>query len=87
MAKPQHFLDLNELSKAEVRHIIDDGIALKQERAGLPKGTEDKETPLAGLTLAAIFEFPSTRTRVSFDMAMRQLGIDVGHDRGREGSG
>ncbi len=74
MAKPRHFLDLNELSKADLRHIIDDGISLKQERVGLPKGTEDKETPLAGLTLAAIFEFPSTRTRVSFDMAMRQLG-------------
>tara|TARA_R100000005_G_scaffold96715_1_gene86588 strand:- start:9472 stop:10398 length:927 start_codon:yes stop_codon:yes gene_type:complete len=74
MAKPLHFLDLNELSSSDLRHIIDDGIALKASRKGLPKGTVDPETPLAGYTLAAIFEFPSTRTRVSFDMAMRQLG-------------
>ena len=74
MANPLHFLDLNALSKADVRGIIDDGIALKRARVDLPKGTMDKEAPLKGLTLAAIFEFPSTRTRVSFDMAMRQLG-------------
>ncbi|MAL79441.1 MAG: ornithine carbamoyltransferase [Sneathiella sp.] len=74
MAKPLHFLDLNELSNSDLRHIIDDGIALKASRKGLPKGTVDPETPLAGYTLATIFEFPSTRTRVSFDMAMRQLG-------------
>lgn len=74
MARPLHFLDLNQLSKSDLRAIIDDGIALKKARTGLPKGTTDKQAPLAGLTLAAIFEFPSTRTRVSFDMAMRQLG-------------
>lgn len=74
MANPLHFLDLNALSKADVRGIIDDGIALKRARADLPKGTVDREAPLKGLTLATIFEFPSTRTRVSFDMAMRQLG-------------
>lgn len=74
MARPLHFLDLNQLSKSDLRAIIDDGIALKKARTGQPKGTVDKQAPLAGLTLAAIFEFPSTRTRVSFDMAMRQLG-------------
>ncbi|MEX0582532.1 MAG: hypothetical protein WD185_02585, partial [Sneathiella sp.] len=74
MVSPLHFLDLNMLSKSDLRSIIDDGIALKQARMDLPKGTVDREAPLQGLTLAAIFEFPSTRTRVSFDMAMRQLG-------------
>ncbi|MCF8468857.1 MAG: ornithine carbamoyltransferase [Sneathiella sp.] len=74
MGKVNHFLDLNQLAKSDLRGIIDDGIALKQTRAGVSKGTVDEKAPLAGLTLAAIFEFPSTRTRVSFDMAMRQLG-------------
>ena len=74
MGKVNHFLDLNQLTKSDLRGIIDDGIALKKARAGFPKGTVDEKAPLAGLTLAAIFEFPSTRTRVSFDMAMRQLG-------------
>ncbi|TNE35617.1 MAG: ornithine carbamoyltransferase [Alphaproteobacteria bacterium] len=74
MAEFQHFLDLNLLEKSDLRGIIDTGIATKKARAGLPKGTVDANAPLAGLTLATIFEFPSTRTRVSFDMAMRQLG-------------
>ncbi|WP_334130354.1 ornithine carbamoyltransferase [Sneathiella sp.] len=74
MTEALHFLDLHEVSRADLRRIIDDGIALKAARKGLPRGTVDPEAPLAGHTLAAIFEFPSTRTRVSFDMAMRQLG-------------
>ena len=41
---------------------------------GAPKGLADKDAPLAGRTLAMIFEKNSTRTRVSFDMAIRQLG-------------
>src|SRR5690606_15932502 len=74
MTEALHFLDLHEVSRADLRRIIDDGIALKAARKGLPRGTVDPEAPLAGHTLAAIFEFPSTRTRVSFDMSMRQLG-------------
>jgi ornithine carbamoyltransferase len=77
MANPAHFLDLYELEAEALRSIIDDGIAVKKARAGLPKGTKDADRSLEGHTLAAIFEYPSTRTRVSFDMAMRQLGGDT----------
>jgi len=72
MAK--HFLDLHEIAKGDLRKIIDDGIAVKEARKGFPKGKVDADRSLDGYTLAAIFEKPSTRTRVSFDMAMRQLG-------------
>ncbi|MFT6558032.1 ornithine carbamoyltransferase [Sneathiella sp.] len=77
MTNPTHFLDLHEVSKSDLRAMIDDGIAVKKARAGFPKGTADTGRSLEGHTLAAIFEFPSTRTRVSFDMAMRQLGGDT----------
>lgn len=77
MTTPTHFLDLHDISSDHLRAMIDDGIAVKKARAGLPKGTKDAGNSLQGHTLAAIFEFPSTRTRVSFDMAMRQLGGDT----------
>lgn len=77
MTKGTHFLDLHEVSKDHLRAMIDDGISVKKARAGLPKGTKDEGKSLEGHTLATIFEFPSTRTRVSFDMAMRQLGGDT----------
>ena len=69
-----HFLDLWPLSSAELRAILDNAKSRKAARKGLPKGTADKDAPLAGHTLAMIFEKNSTRTRVSFDMAIRQLG-------------
>lgn len=77
MKNPTHFLDLHEVSADALRAMIDDGIAVKKARAGLPKGTKDEGRPLDGHTLACIFEFPSTRTRTSFDMGMRQLGGDT----------
>ncbi|MBL4906721.1 MAG: ornithine carbamoyltransferase, partial [Sneathiella sp.] len=77
MMTPRHFLDLHDVSKYHLRAMIDDGISVKKARAGLPKGTKDLGRSLDGHTLATIFEFPSTRTRVSFDMAMRQLGGDT----------
>lgn len=65
----RHFTDLSAISPAELRTILDDARARKHR---LKSG--DVEKPLAGKVLAMIFEKPSTRTRVSFDVGMRQLG-------------
>lgn len=69
-----HFLDLWPISSGELRSILDSAKSRKAARKGQPKGTPDKDAPLSGRTLAMIFEKNSTRTRVSFDMAIRQLG-------------
>ena len=69
-----NFLDLAGAKAAGLRLILDEAHRRKAARAGLPNGTADSDAPLAGHTLAMIFEKPSTRTRFSFDMAMRQLG-------------
>jgi ornithine carbamoyltransferase len=66
----RHFLDLNEMPTKELRTILDSSIAMK---ATLKSGAK-REKPLENKTLAMIFEKPSTRTRVSFDVGMRQLG-------------
>jgi ornithine carbamoyltransferase len=68
---PRHFLDLSEVSSGDLRQIIDSSRALKAQRR---KGSAAAERPLAGKFLAMIFDKPSTRTRVSFDIAMRELG-------------
>lgn len=74
LSKGRHFLDLDQISAAELRGILDDAKAMKAARAGRPKGALDDALPLKGHMLALIFEKPSTRTRISFDMAMRQMG-------------
>ncbi|MGB0699122.1 MAG: ornithine carbamoyltransferase, partial [Parvibaculales bacterium] len=69
-----HFLDLADLADGQLRHLLDAAAARKTARTGLPKGMVDEDAPLAGYLLAMVFEKPSTRTRLSFDMGMRQLG-------------
>jgi ornithine carbamoyltransferase len=69
-----HFLDINATSASDLRHMIDTARVMKDARRGLPKGTPDAHQPLANHMVALIFEKPSTRTRVSFDVGVRQLG-------------
>ncbi len=69
-----HFLDIHQTAPAHLRAIIDDARAMKDARAGRPKGAKDDDQPLAGHVVALIFEKPSTRTRVSFDVGVRQMG-------------
>ncbi|MEO1291564.1 MAG: ornithine carbamoyltransferase [Pseudomonadota bacterium] len=73
-SQPRHFLELDEIAPAELRAILDISRKMKDGRAGRPKGWVEPEAPLKDHVLAMVFEKPSTRTRVSFDMAMRQLG-------------
>ncbi|NIZ61380.1 ornithine carbamoyltransferase [Sedimentitalea sp. CY04] len=69
-----HFLDIHKTDPAELRAIIDQASATKQARLGRPKAALDDELPLKDRMVALIFEKPSTRTRVSFDVGVRQMG-------------
>ena len=70
----QHFLDIHKSAPEALRQIIDQAMEMKSDRAGQPRAALDRGRPLAGQMVALIFEKPSTRTRISFDVGVRQMG-------------
>ena len=72
--EPRHFIDLWRLDGTTLRALLDEAHRRKAARLGWPRGRQDADAPLDGRTLAMIFEKNSTRTRFSFDAAIRQLG-------------
>jgi len=70
----RHFLDLDVVPADELRRILARSVQIKAARDGQPKLTPDAEQPLKNRCVALIFEKPSTRTRISFDVGVRQMG-------------
>jgi len=71
MSGPRHFLDLSDFTATDLKGLLDRARSMK---ACFRRGELPRERPLAGKVLAMVFDKPSTRTRVSFDVGMRQLG-------------
>jgi len=69
-----HFLDIHKTAPEDLRAILAQADQMKSARKGQPKGVVDSDAALAGHMVALIFEKPSTRTRVSFDVGVRQMG-------------
>ena len=70
----RNFLDISDLSSNELRAIIEEAKARKKKRENYNKSATDDDKPFAGRSMVMIFEKPSTRTRMSFDIAVKQLG-------------
>jgi ornithine carbamoyltransferase len=71
---PRHFLDISDFDAATLNGILTNARAMKDARKGMARGLREPSEPLKGRMLALIFERPSTRTRVSFEVGMRQMG-------------
>ena len=68
------FINIADINKKDLRFILDNAKSRKEKRSGLNKNEIDPDKPLDGKILIMIFEKPSTRTRISFDLAVKQLG-------------
>ena len=71
---PRHFLDLADFDGPFLKSLIASARHRKDRRGGLGRAAPDADAPLNGKMLALIFEKPSTRTRISFDVGMQELG-------------
>ena len=70
----KNFINISEIPKGELKLILDNAKSRKEKRSSISKNTIDADVPLDGKILIMIFEKPSTRTRISFDLAVKQLG-------------
>ncbi|MBD1171933.1 ornithine carbamoyltransferase [Pelagibacterales bacterium SAG-MED05] len=70
----KNFIDISDLSSKALRSIIEEAKLRKINRKNLNKSAPDEDKPFEGKSMAMIFEKPSTRTRMSFDIAVKQLG-------------
>ena len=70
----KNFLNISDLSAQELKQIIEEAKSRKLKRKGFNKSEPDKDKPFSGMSMIMMFEKPSTRTRISFDIAAKQLG-------------
>ena len=70
-----HFINISDLEKEDLRSIIDNAKIKKSERGNKSASETDKNQPLHGKNMIMIFEKTSTRTRISFDLAVKQLEV------------
>jgi len=70
----KNFINISDIKKTDLRKILDNAKSRKEKRSNLNKNDIDPDAPLHGKILIMLFEKPSTRTRISFDLAVKQLG-------------